>query len=334
MAAEVELMLRRLAGTREWELLAAAVSSPDGVGKLFDAWQSGPDAIAEHKARINDLDLNELVDQWQEWVKRNAGPTTASRYLVQLRALMPANQPHLRSQFTRTQINRALAELPVKGSTARRYHAAWSSFGRYLVEMEKIEFNPLASVTRPRNNPPKELYLSLHNVKRLVDARSEPYRSLAALREGAGVEISAALKVTKGAIDFETRTIHVHGTKNSWRDRPVYAEEWAWPYIVKAAKGKFADSPLFADQDGNPATYYGARVSHEAARTALKLPSGYTMHDARHSFAVRAMKAKVDPQHIASNLGHRDASLVLKVYGKHRITAEDFKQLRTGTAGT
>jgi integrase len=64
--------------------------------------------------------------------------------------------------------------------------------------------------------------------------------------------------------------------------------------------------------------------------TALKLLSGYTMHDARHSFAVRYMKAGVEPQHIADNLGHRDATMVLQIYGRFRVTAADFKKVQAG----
>jgi integrase len=161
----------------------------------------------------------------------------------------------------------------------------------------------------------------------------EPYRSIAAFREGAGVEISAALKVCRRDVDEKTQTVHVHGTKNSWRDRPVFVEEWAWPYIVAAAKGKLPDAPLFVEKDGHPVNYYRALAAHRVAVKALKLPPKYTMHDSRHSFAVRCMKAGIDPQFIANNLGHRDATMVLRIYGKYRVTSADFRRMRTGTGG-
>ena len=88
-------------------------------------------------------------------------------------------------------------------------------------------------------------------------------------------------------------TLQVHGTKNSWRDRPVLVGGWAWPSIAAAAKGKLPDAPLFVGEDGEQATYYRALAAHRAAVEALKLPSSYTMPDARHRFAGRCMKAAI-----------------------------------------
>lgn len=132
-------------------------------------------------------------------------------------------------------------------------------------------------------------------------------------------------------MDEKNRTIHVHGTKNHWRDRLVFVAPWAWPYIAAAAKGKLPDAPLFVDQDGHPATYNRALAAHRAALKVLRLPRAYTMHDSRHSFAVRCMKAGIDPQLIANNSGHRDATMVLQIYGKYRVTSSDIRRLGTGT---
>lgn len=330
LAREIETMLRQLTGKREWELLEAAVNGPSSVGELYDNWSQGPGGLAAMRVRLSDVDLNQYVDGWQNWAKRRAFSSTVARYLTQLRTLVPAGEPFPRSRFTRKANTEALSKLPASGSTARRYHAAWSSFAKYLVEIEVIEANPLRSVTPPRNNPAKELYLPLADVKRLVDAQREPYRSLAALREGGGVEISAALGVRKRDVDEKQRTVHVHGTKNSWRDRPVFVEDWAWPRIAAEAKGKLPDAPLFVEVDGQAATYYRALAAHRAALKALELHTSYTMHDARHSFAVRCIKAGIDPQLIANNLGHRDATMVLRIYGKYRPTAADFRRARSG----
>ena len=62
-------------------------------------------------------------------------------------------------------------------------------------------------------------------------------------------------------------------------------------------------------------------------RPACQLAADYTQHDARHSFAVRWMRAGIDPNLIAANLGHKNSALVMKVYGKHRPRAIDFARL-------
>ncbi len=333
MAREIETMLGQLKGKREWMLLEAAANGPISPGGLHDYWVKGPDGLVELRALLTDRDLNQYVEQWSNWAKRRASATTVARYEAQLRALISAEQPFPRSKFTRKGINEALSKLPGSGSTARRYHAAWSSFAKYLVEIEVLEANPLRAVSPPRNNPSRDLYLSLEDSKRLVEAHPEPYRALAALREGAGVEISAAMKVCRRDVDERDRSVHVHGSKNAWRSRPVLVEDWAWPYVSVAIKGKLPAAPIFIEADGTGATYPRARAAHLAALKALGLPPSYTMHDARHSFAVRGMKAGLDPQVIASNLGHRDATMVLRNYGRYRISREDISRARTGTGG-
>lgn len=68
-----------------------------------------------------------------------------------------------------------------------------------------------------------------------------------------------------------------------------------------------------------------------AVSLALGLPEGYTMHDGRHSFAVRLTRKVADPQLIASNLGHRDGTVIHRIYGKYRPKASDFRRALSRT---
>ena len=226
-----------------------------------------------------------------------------------------------RSEFTRRVISAELNKLSISGSTPRRYHAAWSSFGNFLVESEVLDANPLRSVKAPRPNSPREECLEMDDSMRLCNAQRAPYAALAALREGANVEISAALRTRRRDVDLERATVHAHGTKNSYRDRLVIVDERAWPAIVKASSGKFPDALIFEG-----ATEERARAEHKRALNTLGLSESYTMHDARHSFAVRYMKAGVEPRIIANNLGHRDATMVLKLYGRYSPTSVDLRR--------
>lgn len=322
-AREVERMIATLRGRRSWDLLNAVASGRLTVGELYDHWCAGDDSVAQLRAQLNDVDLNELVPAWVQWATRRAGSATVAKYERQLRVLMPASRPYLRSAFTKKAVSDALRAIPGSGSTGRRYHAAWSSFANYLLETDVMEVNPLRMIRAPRANPPKELHFSLPDVMRLVNAQPMPYRALAALREGAGVEISAAIGVRRRNVNEDDHTVHVHGSKNAWRDRLVLVDDWAWPQIMEACRAKLPDALLFPE-----VTYESARAEHRKAVKALELDARYTMHDARHSFAVRWMRDNANPQDIANNLGHKDATLVLRVYGKYRPTAADLRRAR------
>lgn len=109
-------------------------------------------------------------------------------------------------------------------------------------------------------------------------------------------------------VNDDEHTVHVHGSKNAWRDRVALVDDWAWPFVAGAAKAKLPDSLIFVDELGAAPTRDSAMRSHRRALKALGLDSRYTLHDSRHSFAVRWMREGLDPQLIANNLGHKDAT--------------------------
>ena len=325
LAREMEHMLESLRGRREWQLIEAAAFGPSSIGELFDFWRRGDDGLVELRAKLGDVDLAQHIEPWTRWAQRRANARTVSDYLKQLRALAPEGAPFPRSTLTRRRVSDALAALQCSGSTARRYLAAWSSFASYLLELEVLEANPVRSIKAPRENAPREVWLPLDDVMRLVDAQPEPFRALAALREGAGVEISAALRVRRRDVDLTRAVIHVSGTKNQWRSRPVLVDEWAMRRVAEyvSSGGFMPDALLFAGISQR----YAWGVQKRALKS-LKLDEGYRLHDARHSYAVRQMKSGTDPQLIANNLGHKDTVMLWRVYGKYRPTAHDLARER------
>jgi integrase len=332
-------MLRTLCSRREWSLINAAVFGPSTVGELYDFWNSNNlDAL---KRKLDDVDLQDHIEGWQAWLRRRlgAGPapqaartsghgsrSSAEDYLAQLRALLPEGIPALRSAFSRKAISAALARLPVSGSTARRYTAAWSSFFRYLVEIEVIDANPVRDVSKPRENAPRERWLSLQDSLRLVEAHTGSFRALAALREGAGIEVSACLRMQRRDVETASEMVHAHGTKNHNRDREVRVDAPFWPYVLAHVKTLLPDAELFPG-----VSYVMARKDHQRACEAISL-AAYRLHDSRHSYAVRHVKAGDDLVLIAHSLGHANAIMVLRVYGKYRPTAADYDR-STGISG-
>lgn len=329
IASGIERVLAELREQRRWPLLVAAHSAtPFTVGDIFDAYRTeGKAAFDRLEASLNDVDLNGFVTGWQAWAAKHATPDSVKRYLQQLRALVPEGQPFPRSGFTRSKISKALTALPGSGSTGRRYHAAWSSFARYLVELEVLEHNPLRDIRAPGENPPRELWLPLAEQRRLADAQPEPFRTLAALLQGGGVEISAALRVRRRDVSDGAAVVQVHGTKTPWRNRPVNVEPWARPYLLRQCGSLLPDAVLFDGVD-----YDDVRKQHRAALRRLypdkaDARRGLTLHDSRHSHAVLRMQRGDDPNDIARNLGHSNAVLLLRIYGKHRGCSFDCSEV-------
>lgn len=321
LAEAIERTMRLLYDRREWEILEAAVNGPLSPGEVYDYWIR--EELGALRARLNDVDLQGYVSGWQKSLEARVSPATASKYLIQLRTLIPEGAVFLRSELSRAKVKAAMHELEDgrSGGTVRRYVAAWSSFFEFLVEEEILGRNPARGLRLPRESKPRERHLSLDLSVRLVAAQPKPYRALAALREGAGVEIGAALGVRRRDINRGRQVVHVRGTKDQSRDRLVFVDDPFWAVLEEHSRNMLPDAPLWPGITADSARHY-----HRLACAALEIED-YRMHDARHSYAVRHMKAGDPISAIANNLGHKDASMVLKVYGKYTPKLEDFRRV-------
>ena len=85
--------------------------------------------------------------------------------------------------------------------------------------------------------------------------------------------------------------------------------------------------------DGQDSDDHALALASAAVYRALKialeglpdLPRKYTVHDARHSYAVRHVKLGTRYERIAHNLGHVNVSQVVRVYGKYRLDDEEIE---------
>jgi integrase len=327
IAESMEDSVKSIRTQRDWPIINALANGALPIQEVYDAARLG--GLDKIRARLSDVDLTTFVSRWERWASDRASESSVSKYAKQVEYLLSAGA--MRSDLTRSYVSQRLASLDVSGSTKKRYHAAWSSFFRYLVEIGVIEVNPMRSIQAPKGNPPRDLWLSLADMIRVVDAQPKPFGSLSAFLHGAGVEISAALRVRVRDVDFEARTVRARGTKTATRDRLVRVDNWAWFHVALASADKMPDALLWPLVDGQDRSERhlrsAAAMAFRSLKNALKglpdLPQGYTLHDARHSYAVRHVKLGTPYKRIAHNLGHADELQVIKVYGKHRLTDQE-----------
>ena len=307
-AKAIQHLIDSLEAQRRWKLLEAAAKGTIDVGALWDR-RDDLDAL---EVELNDINVEPYVSEWR--------PRSA-KYREQVRALIPSGQPFPRSRLTRSKIREWLDGLVVTGSTRNRYRSALSSFCAYLVEREILTRNVVRDVKRDRENPARVRWLALADVERVLAASAEPYRAFFALLYGTGIEVSAALGVHVRDVDPATRAVHAKGSKTAWRNRVIYVEPWAWPFVQVATADKLPDAPLFPG-----VTERRALDAHATVLKGLKLEHA-TLHDARHSYAVRSLKAGVTPQVVKRQLGHAPNSvLIYRIYGVYIPDAADYVQ--------
>ena len=332
-AKAIERMLIDLgpSGQRAWDLLDLVEANSLSLGDLFDAYRYNDlDGLRE---RLKDVDLEPHVASWELWLADRVRADTARHYVSHVRTLIPNGTPFLRSALvtpaitawlnSRTKLpqkrrRRPTASrrredapaAPVSGSTRRKYLAAMQSFAKYLVSIGLLPTNPTRDIEAPPPSAPRVVELELSDVKRIVDGADRPYQALFALLYGAGVEISAALTCVESDVDSPRREVRARGTKAHTRDRVVRVAEWAWPYLERHLETLTPGERLFRGIHR-----WAVGDAHRNRLVALGLPH-HRVHDARHFYAIRAVRAGTPYELVARQLGHADVQMVARVYGR------------------
>lgn len=311
-ANDVRDFIRTMRRRRRWDVLNPIVSGTLALAKAFDADRLG--VLDELVAALHDIDLSPLVSEWS-----GGRSGSAVKYLAQVRCLIPEGKRFPRSQFTRGNVSRFLDGLEVSDPTRNRYRAALSQFGKWLVRRDLIDTNPVRDAETYSERDPRTNWWPWKDARKVADAMHEPYRSLILVMAGTGMEISAALRLTTADVDQSEQTIRAKGSKTQHRNRTVRAEPWAWQALLTRIGDSIGNAQIFPD-----VTEYRALHAFKRGQKAVAL-SGHVLHDLRHTYAVNALKAGRKDQVVAHQLGHKDASMVRRVYGKYIPDAADYE---------
>ena len=337
-AKAIEDMLEVLRSRREWDLLDLLTSS-HGEGRrprlslpaLFDAYRFND--LDGLRARLDDVDLQAHVAGWQEWLRTRVRPDTREHYLAHVRSLMPEGQPFTRSMLTRSAVTTWLTTRtglvqkrrksvkrsqrkadptprPISGGTKLKYLAALRSFVGYLLDLGIFETDPTQGLKRPRQALPRCEFHPLADVLRIVEGSEQPWRALFALAYGAGIELGVLLALTESDFDQTRKAVRARGTKAHARDRVAYIAEWAWPFVKAHLDRLTPGERAFRGIDR-----WQVQDAHRERQRVCGLTQ-LRVHDARHHYAVEHLRAGVPVELVSRQLGHKDAVMVLRVYGR------------------
>ena len=287
--------------------------------------------LGAHPATEPAVDLMPLLDKFVSEKKRSRkGSGQADTYKKQILTLYP-ERPFVLSRFTRKEVWTRLSALEVDSPTRNRYRTATSWFAKNLVMEELLDRNFVREIEGFGENDPRLVYYEIDDAKRLVAGLDQPYAAIAALALGFCAEWGAITRGTVGdvALDADPVVTHVRGTKRAWRDRlvPLVPElAWTLDFIRPALKGKTPGAPIVADVP----EWRVIDVQRDVARE-LKLHAigegdfgEHSIHDWRHTHAVALIRWGYLEQIVADHLGHKDTSLVRRVYGRFKPTKHDY----------
>jgi integrase len=295
VVSAMKRLVRQLKDERRWILLDAIRDKRLTLPALFDRRTD----LAALEAEMRAVNLVHHLDPWERWVRaRTGGTVTAAQYRTKVETLVAG--VFLSSEMTRPRVKAWLAGLPVSSGTRRNYLTALQSFLRYCVDAGLYEVSPIAGMEGPKGNDARTRYEPLAVQQSIAAAAPAPFRALFSLIAATGAEVSAALGVTLRDLDLERGVVLLRGTKSARRHREAVIEAWALPVLRAHCAGLLPAAPLFPG-----ITRQRAYHVHLAACEAVGV-QGYTVHDARHSLAVR-WRRRVPPaswEEIAAQLGN------------------------------
>ena len=280
--------------------------------QLFDAHASND--IEGLRSRLHDVDLSPLVDDWLAVVGSLRSADTVDRYRLYVRSLIPRDTRFPRSDLTIATVEAWLASRPVSSSTRRKYRACLSAFCQHLVRLGVLRHNPVRDTKAPPAGEPRTRHIEMHEVLSLVAVQSEPYRFLSILLHATGLDLSVALNLKRRDVDSARREIVARRTKtrgHSAHRNPKIAD-WAWPEVERFVALLTPNAMLFPNVNR-----YTASDKHRAACVTVGIED-YWLRDARHTYAVRAIRAGAAIEFVAEQLGHASTQMVLDIYGRFR----------------
>ncbi|MBD0347891.1 MAG: tyrosine recombinase [Thermoleophilia bacterium] len=242
------------------------------------------------------------------------------------------------SSATTEDLERYLAEGRAAGlapATLARRTAALRSFFRHLQLMGQTTANPAAAVDPPRRARRLPRTLSPAEAERLIEAaagttpRELRDRALAELLYGAGLRVSEAVALERGAVDLERRLVRARGKGEKERIVPLGRD------ATEALRGYLARGRPFLERRPRPEIFLNAQggaltragaflILRRLAERAGLEPERVHPHLLRHSFATHMLEGGADLRTLQELLGHADlgtTELYTHVSDRHRRDA-------------
>jgi site-specific recombinase XerD len=217
-------------------------------------------------------------------------------------------------------LERWVAQMRADGraaSTVARRVAAVRAFFRHEMLLGRRTDDPSAELALPRRPRSLPRTLSPAEAERLIDAalgsapRALRDRALVELLYGAGLRVSEAVGLRRGAVDLEGRIVRVLGKGDKERIVPLGrpATEALRRYLAlgRPHLDRRHRHDLFLNARGGALTRAGAfLILRRLADRAGLDPARVHPHLLRHSFATHLLEGGADLRSVQELLGHAD----------------------------
>jgi integrase len=258
----------------------------------------------------------EVVDQFLEWVSKNRERPTYEAYRRRLQALVDAIPPNLPcGDLKPIHLTRVMDSKGWNANTKNDFATAVQRAFNWAMKQGLIDRNPVAYVEKPAREA-RELTVSPQDYVEVMEKVSEPnFRILLELAWETGARVQELRKIEARFLDPANNRIVFPPKEAKGRKyhRVIYLTDRA-SEIVSGECAKHPTGPILRNSEGKP----WSKDAINCAFCRLKKKLGRKLHLGawRKGYATEALKAGIDTVTVAHLMGHRDGTMVSRIYGR------------------
>lgn len=326
-----------------------------------EAWLAQKRAVVDAAVKPEDSPMlfADWIQTWLGDVKREQATSTHQSYEYHVDSYVT---PNLGRYFVRDisplLLRNFFADLEtnsVKSATRQKIYATLQACLQTATDLEVIDRNPIAKVTRPSHERKKIDPFTLAEIRAILEAtKGDRLHGLYVLLFHTGMRQGEAYALEWGDLDTEKKTLSIvrqvvsNRGKNEIKKPKTaagvrtidLADETLGVLLDRrklALKEKLASCPLIFP--GLRGAYLNrSSVAHRFWKPLLKKLKikSRGLHNSRHSFASHALSNGEDLVTVSSVLGHSNPSVTLRIYShvvekSQRRTTERMAKLFTTT---
>jgi integrase len=261
--------------------------------------------------------VQDLVDEFLDHVKVNNAPLTYRWYRDFLKSFCLTLPPKLKVRDIKFHHVHAWLDksYPATRSTNTRHDAVscvkrvfnWAS-----KDMGYLTASPLAAFKKPPKTP-RQTFVTAEQWQTVLDGlREDAFKDFLRFLLLTGCRPQEARIITKG--DIRGKTVFLESVPGKKGSRTILLTDSAKAILDKWAK-VYPDGPVLRNNRGRAWKHDALNCRFQRIKKKTNLP--VCCYLARHSAAVQLLEAGASAGAAGAILGHKDATMVLRVYGKH-----------------
>lgn len=185
---------------------------------------------------------------------------------------------------------------------------------KYLLQMQRIEKDPVRILKNPKIHEPLPVFLKQSEVDRLFDGVTFP-ESFEGLRDRTilltfyhtGVRVSELVGINVADVRLDEAELKVTGKRNKQRLIP-FGSELLQAFRYYLSECSLSEGPLFITSEGNRLTRYQVESIVKKYLSLVTTQSKKSPHVLRHTFATAMLNNGADLESIKELLGHESIS--------------------------